>query len=106
MRTPTLLRRKSVKEALQRFVERVSQIPQVQAVLMVQGDGGWEIWTAIERWEDAVVDDIIEQEGSFLDDLLTREGAPAVSGFHIVILQGRSLEEFLSPMAKILFRRD
>ena len=105
MRTPTLLRRKSVKEAIQKFVERVSQIPQVQAVLLVWGDGGWEIWTAIDEWDDAVVNAIIGQEGALLDDLLGQGQAPATFGFHIITLQGRPLNEFLSPMAKVLFRR-
>jgi len=38
----TVLRRKGVKEAVQRFVERVSQLPQVEAVLLAWGDEGWK----------------------------------------------------------------
>jgi len=104
MRTPALLRRKGTKEAVHKFVEQVAQIPQVEAVLLVFGDAGWEVWTVISDWDDAVVDAVIEQEGLLLDDLLA-QGEGAKLGFHIVPLQGRPLDEFLSPMVRVLFRR-
>ncbi len=105
MRTPPVLRRKGVKEALKRFVEQVSKLPQVEAVLLVQGDEGWEIWTIIEDWDDAVVDAVIEQEGELVDDFLAQGQDNLAPGFHIITRQGYPLEDFLSPTVRILFRR-
>ena len=105
MPAPTMLRRKSVKEAVQRFVERVSQLPQVKAVLLAWGDGGWEVWTVIDEWDDEVVDAVIEQEGVLLDELSAQQGKVNL-GFHIVVRKGRPLEEFLSPLTQVLFRRE
>lgn len=106
MRTPAAMKGKSAKEAIQRFVKRVSQLPQVEAVLMVRGEEGWEVWTVIDKWDDEVVDAVIEQEGTLLDELIAQKQGKAVLGFHIVTRQGRPLEEFLSPLAQILFRRE
>ncbi|MFN4180950.1 MAG: hypothetical protein ACK4I8_11595 [Armatimonadota bacterium] len=105
MRTPSVLRRKGVKEALQRFVEQVAKLPQVEAVLLVQGDEGWEIWTIVDDWDDAVVDAVIEQEGELVDEFLAQGQANLAPGFHIVTRQGHPLEDFLSPTVRILFRR-
>jgi hypothetical protein len=105
MRATTVLRRKNVKEAVQRFVERVSQLPQVEAVLLAWGDGGWEVWTVIDEWDDEVVDAVIEQEGVLLDELSAQQGKVNL-GFHIVVRKGRPLEEFLSPSTQVLFRRE
>jgi hypothetical protein len=105
MRVTTVLRRKGVKEAVQRFVERVSQLPQVEAVLLAWGDGGWEVWTVIDEWDDEVVDAVIEQEGVLLDELSAQQGKVNL-GFHIVVRKGHPLEEFLSPLTQVLFRRE
>jgi hypothetical protein len=105
MRATTVLRRKGVKEAVQRFVERVSQLPQVEAVLLAWGDGGWEVWTVIDEWDDEVVDAVIDQEGALLDELSAQQGKVNL-GFHIVVRKGRPLEEFLSPLTQVLFRRE
>ena len=104
MSVPTILRRKDVKEAIQRFVERVSQIPQVEAVLLAWGDGGWEVWTVIDEWDDEVVDAVIEQEGKLLDELRAQQVGVNL-GFHISVRKGRPLEEFLSPLTQVLFWR-
>jgi len=105
MRATTVLRRKGVKEAVQRFVERVSQLPQVKAVLLAWGDGVWEVWTVIDEWDDEVVDAVIEQEGVLLDELSAQQGKVNL-GFHIVVRKGRPLGEFLSPLTQVLFRRE
>lgn len=105
MRTPSVLRRKGVKEALKRFVEQVAKLPQVEAVLLVQSDEGWEIWTIVDEWDDAVMDAVIEKEGELVDDFLAQGRAELAPGFHIVTRQRRPLEDFLSPTVRILFRR-
>ena len=105
MRVTTVLRKKGVKEAVQRFVERVSQLPQVEAVLLAWGDGVWEVWTVIDEWDDEVVDAVIEQEGVLLDELSAQQGKVNL-GFHIVVRKGRPLKEFLSPLTQVLFRRE
>ena len=105
MRATTVLRKKGVKEAVQRFVERVSQLPQVEAVLLAWGDGGWEVWTVIDECDDEVVDAVIEQEGVLLDELSAQQGKVNL-GFHIVVRKGRPLGEFLSPLTQVVFRRE
>jgi hypothetical protein len=105
MRATTVLRKKGVKEAVQRFVERVSQLPQIEAVLLAWGDGGWEVWTVIDEWDDEVVDAVIEQEGVLLDELSAQQGKVNL-GFHIVVRKGRPLGEFLSPLTQVVFRRE
>ena len=104
MRATTVLRQKGVKEAIQRFVERVSQLPQVEAVLLAWGDGGWEVWTVIDEWDDEVMDALIEQEGKLLDELSTQQVGVNL-GFHIAVRKGRPLKEFLSPLTQVLFRK-
>ncbi len=106
MRTPSSLRRKGVKEALQQFVERVTQIPQVEAVLLVQGDEGWEVWTVVDEWDDETIDAIIEWEGNLVDEFIAQGRADLTPCFHIVTRQGQPLDEFLSPTVRILFQRD
>ncbi len=100
MRTPSSLRRKGVKETLQQFVERVTQIPQVEAVLLVQGDEGWEVKVVISEPDLAVVDAIAELEGTFIDQ---HGELPFLSD--VVFLQRRSLDRILSPQTRILFKR-
>ncbi len=105
MRVPSVLRRKGVREAVERFVAQVKQLPKVEAVLLVAGDEGWEVWTVLAEWDDVTVDAVVEQEGQLLDDLIAQGKETAAPGFHILIRQGRPLEEFLSPAARFLFRR-
>jgi len=100
-----VLRRKGVREAVERFVAQVKQLPKVEAVLLVAGDEGWEVWTVLAEWDDVTVDAVVEQEGQLLDDLIAQGKETAAPGFHILIRQGRPLEEFLSPAARFLFRR-
>lgn len=100
MRTPSLLRRKGVKEMLQRFVEQVTQIPQVKAVLLAQGDEGLEVKVIVNEPDLTIVDAVAELEGTFID----RYGElPFLSD--VVFLQGRSLEHILSPQTRMLFKR-
>jgi len=105
VRVPSVLRRKGVREAVERFVAQVKQLPKVEAVLLVAGDEGWEVWTVLAEWDDVTVDAVVEQEGQLLDDLIAQGKETAAPGFHILIRQGRPLEEFLSPAARFLFRR-
>lgn len=100
MPTPSLLRRKGVKEALKHFVEQVSQIPQVEAVLLVQGDEGWEVKVVVNEPDLTVVDAVAESEGNLID----RHGElPFLSD--VVFRQGQSLDNFFSLQTHILFKR-
>ena len=63
MKVPAVLRRKGVREALERFVAQVKELPEVEAILLAAGDEGWEVWTVLAEWDDAAVDAIVEQEG-------------------------------------------
>lgn len=100
MRTPTLLRRKVVKEALQKFVEQVSQIPQVEAVLLVSGDEGWEVRVIVNEPDLSVVDAVAEAEGSLID----RFGElPFLSD--VIFRQGEPISNFVSPQTFALFKR-
>ncbi len=100
MRTPSLLRKKGVKEMLQRFVGQVTQIPQVKAVLLAQGDEGLEVKVIVNEPDLTIVDAVAELEGTFID----RYGElPFLSD--VVFLQGRSLEHILSPQTRLLFKR-
>ncbi len=100
MRTPSLMRRKGAKEMLRRFVEKLSRIPQVEAVLLAQGDEGWEVKVIINEPDLAVVDAVAELEGTFID----RYGElPFLSD--VVFLQERSLDLIFSPQTRILFKR-
>lgn len=100
MRTPTLLRRKSVKEAIQKFVERVSQIPQVQAVLLVQSEEGFELQVVVDQPDLIVVDAVAELEGDLIDQMGM---LPFLSD--VIFRQGQPLESFVSPQTLILWQR-
>ncbi len=100
MRATTMLRRKGVKEAVQRFVERVSQIPQVEAVLLAWGDEGLEVRVIIPEPDLSVVDVIAEAEGEMIDQM---GELPFVSD--VIFRQGKPLNEFISPQTCLLFRR-
>jgi len=105
VKVPAVLRRKGVREALERFVAQVKELPEVEAILLAAGDEGWEVWTVLAEWDDAAVDAIVEQEGRLLDDLIAQGKETGAPGFHILIRQGKPLDEFLSPAARFLFRR-
>ena len=100
MRATTMLRRKGVKEAVQRFVERVSQIPQVEAVLLAWGDEGLEVRVIIPEPDLSVVDVIAEAEGEMIDQM---GELPFISD--VIFRQGKPLNEFVSPQTRLLFRR-
>jgi DNA-binding Lrp family transcriptional regulator len=100
MRATTILRRKGVKEAVQHFVERVSQLPQVEAVLLVWGDEGLEVRVIVPEPDLSVVDAIAEAEGEMIDQL---SELPFISD--VIFRQGKPLDEFVSPQTHFLFRR-
>jgi hypothetical protein len=100
MPAPTMLRRKGVKEAVQRFVERVSQLPQVEAVLLAWGDESLEVRVIVPEPDLSVVDAVGEAEGEMIDRL---GELPFVSD--VIFRQGKPLDEFVSPQTHFLFRR-
>jgi len=100
MRATTVLRKKGVKEAVQRFVERVSQLPQVEAVLLACGDEGLEMRVIVPEPDLSVVDAVGEAEGEMIDRL---GELPFVSD--VIFRQGKPLDEFVSPQTRFLFRR-
>jgi hypothetical protein len=89
MPAPTMLRRKGVKEAVQRFVERVSQLPQVEAVLLAWGDEVLEMRVIVPEPDLSVVDAVGEAEGEMIDRL---GELPFVSD--VIFRQGKPLDEF------------
>ncbi len=99
MPKPSILRRKGVKEAVQRFIGQVAQIPQVEAVLLVPGDEGWELRVVIDQPDLAFVDAVAEVEGALIDEL---GELPFLS--QVLFRQGQPLEHFFSS-AHFLFRR-
>jgi len=100
MRATTVLRQKGVKEAIQRFVERVSQLPQVEAVLLAWGDEGLEVRVIVPEPDLSVVDAIAEAEGEMIDQL---SELPFISD--VIFRQGKPLDEFVLPQTHFLFRR-
>ncbi len=100
MRTPPALRRKGVKEALKRFVEQVSKLPQVEAVLLVQGDEGWEVHVVADQFDLGLVDAVAEIEGRLIDELGELKFLS-----HVLFRQGRPLSEFYSPSIRFLLQR-
>ncbi len=100
MKASSVLRRKGVREAVERFVAQVKQLPKVEAVLLVAGDEGWEVWVVLDQPDLTVVDAVAEAEGRLIDEL---GELPFLS--RVLFRQGQPLEHFLSSSAHLLFRR-
>jgi len=100
MKAPSVLRRKGVREALERFVGQVAKLPEVEAILLVAGDEGWEVLVVLDQPDLTVVDAVAEAEGRLIDEL---GELPFLS--QVLFRQGQPLEHFLSPSAHFLFRR-
>lgn len=87
-------------EAIQSFVEKVSQLPQVEAVLQVGADKGIGIWTVIAERDLAVRERIYALQGEAI-----RQVPYPIFDFHVTTCEGGLLTEWMPTGAVILFRR-
>lgn len=87
-------------EAIQAFVEKVSQLPQVEAVLKVGADEGIGIWTVIAERDLAVRERIYALQGEAI-----RQVPYPLFDFHVTTCEGGLLTDWMPTGAVILFRR-
>jgi hypothetical protein len=87
-------------EAIKSFVEKVSQLPQVEAILQMGGNGGIRIWTVIAERDLAAREQIYMLQGEAI-----RQVSYPLFDFHVTTCERGLLTEWMPTGATILFRR-
>jgi hypothetical protein len=87
-------------EAMRSFVQEVSQLSQVEAVLQMGGNGGIRIWTVMSQDDDATRERIYALQGEAIGQV-----PYPLFDFHVTTCEGGLLTEWMPTRAVILFRR-
>lgn len=91
--------RKTVERAFLRFVELVGPVPQVHHVVAFDDHDG-DFFTFIKRRDEAVCKTIFHHQYQVM-----REFPDLGADFHVVYMEGRPLEQFISPLPGLVFSR-
>ena len=82
---------REAQKVIRSFVNLMSQISEVEAVLGMVDDGAFSLWSVTDEASVEVKDRIYEMEGRLMD-MFPGEGFD----FHLIERRGRPLEEIVS----------
>ena len=82
---------REAQKVIRSFVNLMSQISEVEAVLGMVDDGAFSLWSVTDEASVEVKDRIYEMEGRLMD-IFPGEGFD----FHLIERRGRPLEEIVS----------
>ncbi len=89
----------SLKSAFEQFVRLVTPIEAVQYVAAYEPRRP-DIFTYIERMDEAIIERVFEAE-----EAIDAEFPELLIDFHVVFLDGRTMEDFVRPVPALFFDR-
>ncbi|HID28698.1 MAG TPA: hypothetical protein EYP19_01690 [Desulfobacterales bacterium] len=81
-----------IEEIYQTFIDLLSQIPTVEAILTTQEGRVFCFWSVVNWLDDAIEDEIYQREGELMDRF-----PEDLFDFHLIERRDRNLEEIISP---------